>query len=957
LADFKDERAYDSKTLTKVFLWSSLALLLCVGWMAWDDYSKKWKDYQRTFMKMERLKAKESLREAKGEVDLARYKQLKAELKEAVRELKAHRGEISKLESTRAKLDASIYETNMVYQTTKAHIDKEKFEYSEHTLKQGKQDPKKKKKIDELTDEADRLNRKLFDDRRASEEAGKGLAAIYAKRDEIGNKIKVMRKDVDFLQAKIKNLDLNWFFYLRNAMLLDFMAPTIQIKQIVLANLPEDLYFAKTMRVDRCTSCHLGIDKKGYEDAPHPYKTHPRLDLYVGSTSPHGLDKVGCTVCHGGVGPALDFNMCAHVTTDKAKAKKWKKNHGWHEPHGIEGPMVPLQYTEGSCLKCHGMQEHVNAAPKLNHGRELMVTHGCVGCHKVKNLENLPKAGPGLLKVKGKLKRDFVEKWIWNPRSFNPKARMPSFFQQTNNDDPESLSKTKAELKALVDYLWDHSGDYTPSGSPSGGSVSNGKKLFKETGCMACHGIEDVTSHHPSFGPDLSGTGSKLSASFVYTWIRNPRHYDTETRMPSLRLSNEEASDITAYLMSKRNKDFEEMSPPEAEAAVRDALIVDYLKVKVGLKDASVTLAQMDEKAKDLFLGQKTMNKYGCFGCHTIQGFETAQGIGTELTEWASKRVNQLDFGFIDMHHSHDSFILAKLENPRQFDKDKVTAFGDKLKMPNFYFSEEEKEAVATAVLGLTKTYIPDGMTAGIHGSGPLLEKGRRVINKFNCRGCHLIEDMGGKIKDMYAKESWDPNTAPPNLRKIGARVQVGFLHDFLTDVKPIRRNMKARMPSFHWTDNDLSALITYANLKEDQVFPYDSMRTTALFGNDLAEAKALFNKLQCQKCHMVGGRMPVDPTSTAPDLVKVKGRLKPDWVVEWLKNPDALSPGTPMPPMWPDDETAPRSPGGAAKKLPADPKLLGGDAKRQMEAIRDYLYMLAGSSAEAPEKDKKKKK
>ncbi len=81
----------------------------------------------------------------------------------------------------------------------------------------------------------------------------------------------------------------------------------------------------------------------------------------------------------------------------------------------------------------------------------------------------------------------------------------------------------------------------------------------------------------------------------------------------------------------------------------------------------------------------------------------------------------------------------AKLENPRQFDQDKSVAFQDRLKMPNFRLSPEDREAIVTAVLGLTNTYVPDDMIAGIHGNGPLLEKGRRVIANFNCRGCHLI--------------------------------------------------------------------------------------------------------------------------------------------------------------------------------------------------------------------------
>jgi cytochrome c2 len=966
LADFKDERAYDSKTLTQWFLWSSLALLVCVLLMAYFDYHRSWKEYQRQFMAMERARTKEKLLDVKSSFDFNQYKQLRADLNEADQELKSHQSTISELETKGAKLDAQIYKTKVIiYQPLKAQIDADKYTYSEG-VENGNNNKSLHKTIDNEVDRANALTQQLFVLNQQKDQVTQQLAEITAQRDDTQAKITKLRHDFDLLDKKYHSLSFNLLFDFRNAMLLDFMSPTIQIQQVVLKNLPEDLYFAKTMNVDRCMTCHQAIDKKGYEDAPEPFRTHPHLDLFLGATSPHPMDKVGCTVCHGGMGQALSFNTCAHVPNDEEEAKKWKRLYGWKQPEAVQSIMLPLKYTEGSCLKCHGTQELVNFAPHLNRGRELMVTRGCIGCHKVKNLENLTKAGPALLKVKGKLKKDFVLKWVWSPKSFNPAARMPSFFQQSNNSDDNSLGKNKAELNAVVDYLYDKSEDYTPNLAPGAGSVAAGKKLFKEVGCLACHGIDDVTSHHADFAPDLSGTGSKLSAAFVYSWIKNPQHFNPDTRMPSLRLSDREASDITAYLMSKKNKDFEQMSPPDSDPAVRDGLIVDYLTPQLGQDGAMAKVVTMDDKAKTLFLGEKTLNKYGCFGCHMIQGFETAQGIGTELSTWGSKRVSQIDFGFTEpseIPHTHEGFLNAKLEDPRQFDKDKVVAFQDKLKMPNFYLSPDDRDAIITAVLGLTTTTIPDEWTAGIHGNGPLLEKGRRIVANFNCRGCHLIEDQGGKIREMYEKEGLDLSLAPPNLHQEGAKVQIDWLHNFLTGVHPIRPWLHIRMPSFPWTDEEVSNVISYFNYdvlvfdkldtpqkpvetkapepkngatpeptktEEDQVFPFKTISTAKLSGQDLEETKAMFAKLQCQKCHILGDKIPADLSSAAPDLLNVHKRLKPEWVVEWLKNPDALMPGTRMPGFWPQPED--QSP---------VPMYFHGDSLKQREALRDYLFMI----------------
>ncbi len=52
-----------------------------------------------------------------------------------------------------------------------------------------------------------------------------------------------------------------------------------------------------------------------------------------------------------------------------------------------------------------------------------------------------------------------------------------------------------------------------------------------------------------------------------------------------------------------------------------------------------------DEKL--LYLGERTISRLGCFGCHTIPGFENAKPIGTALNDWGIKLPARLDFGHI----------------------------------------------------------------------------------------------------------------------------------------------------------------------------------------------------------------------------------------------------------------------------------------------------------------------
>src|SRR5204862_4444719 len=143
--------------------------------------------------------------------------------------------------------------------------------------------------------------------------------------------------------------------YFRNAPLLDFMAPTLKIQQIILPNVVDDVNFIRVPKMDRCQTCHLAIDRKGYEKYPQPFTTHPNLDLFLGGSSAHPIDRVGCTVCHEGMGQSVSFRDAAHTPAAKPKSaehpaaasaeqvqEEWEKKYHWEQPHLWDYPMLPV---------------------------------------------------------------------------------------------------------------------------------------------------------------------------------------------------------------------------------------------------------------------------------------------------------------------------------------------------------------------------------------------------------------------------------------------------------------------------------------------------------------------------------------------------------------------------------------------------------------------------------------
>ena len=148
-------------------------------------------------------------------------------------------------------------------------------------------------------------------------------------------------------------------------------------------------------------------------------------------------------------------------------------------------------------------------------------------------------------------------------------------------------------------------------------------------------------------------------------------------------------------------------------------------------------------------------------------------------------------------------------------------------------------------------------------------------------------------------------------------------------------------MPTFGFDEEELTTLITYFDNLSAQEVSYLGFEAPPTTSEKIEAGKALFEKLQCAKCHQINPESTAMGTSfLAPDLELTKKRLKPDWVEKWIADPQVLQPGTMMPTFFSEGQSP-------------IPDILHGEAKAQTEAIRDYLYVYetAGDSSKAPKR------
>ncbi|MCZ6695650.1 MAG: c-type cytochrome, partial [Acidobacteria bacterium] len=730
--------------------------------------------------------------------------------------------------------------------------------------------------------------------------------------------------------------------------------------------------FVKIPRVDRCQTCHLGSARAGFEDASQPYNTHPNLDLFVGAGSSHPVTRFGCTPCHAGRDRAVDFVYATHTPDGPEQTEAWEATYDWERDHHWDHPMLARSRTEAGCLKCHQGVVEVPEASRLNRGLALIERYGCFGCHKMEGFNGRPKIGPPLARTTSKTTTDWMARWIKDPKAFRPSTRMPRFFGLSNNQGPGDAEREDAEILGIVAYLEDHAERFDTPPLPGRGRRARGETLVKSVGCMGCHAIErgeiasevllarnrgetdDPVAFARRFGPDLSRVGSKLRPEWIYRWVRQPHDYNPASRMPSLRLTTQEALDITAYLSSlEDDSPGEERVPtvrPQPEA--RDQTLMAYLTQRMTPDDARAKLDSMSEHERDVMLGQRSISRYGCFGCHLIPGFETTPLIGVDLSREGSKSPDRLIFGFVDIEHTSPAWFFQKLRDPRSFDEGKMAEFYDRLRMPHFGFTDEQADAITLVLQGLTKEKVPLESVRRLSPREDAVEKGRRLIRDFNCKGCHIYEGSGGAIRaslkqNFIAEGRGDPEAeslaasfAPPIIDGEGDKVQPDWLFSFLKNPEAIRPWLSVRMPTFGFDDAQADTLVHHFAAKDDRTFPFQTFADrTAPRGADLQSALTMFSPdyFNCWSCHQQGARKPQGPPEGwAPDLMMARRRLNPDWIERWIENPQELMPGTKMPTFY--------DPGDL--KASAPPDILGGDPHRQIRVLADYLFNLGSQRA-----------
>jgi cytochrome c2 len=1059
--------------LNLIFLWTSLGLLAVTGLMVGYDYVRGWKWFQFEFNRLQESRIEQELKAKDDAATRGRLAELDKETRSGQVEIAKNRGAYLAAQEDLDTWEGKHYAADQDYRFAKATLDAKRYELETSTVQHRADAKDIRRQYDVLVDRVSHLNLVLQQVTRDRDAARQRVNKFLARINELEDRRKQLNADAELLNKQLEAVSPKSKRMILNLPMVDFVNPTLKIDQVVLGDLFIDMNYMPVPRVDRCQTCHRAIDRPGFEskkeaqrlitelqgkldknlvqpskrkdmedrvaalqriadgstDILNPFRTHPKLDTFVGSASPHPLLEYGCTVCHRGQDRATEFGRAGHTPASPRMEQRWekpwpalsvkniiqpwrllsgkaldenaeKRNWGYEVNPFLETPMYPRYHYEAGCLKCHSGQMEVKDGDEITKATHMVELYGCYACHKINNwrFTDLRKPGPNLDGIAEKTTPEWAFRWISNPKGFRSTTRMPSFFYQRNMIGPAVPAKEReqnirfqdAEIHSIVTYLFSKS-THRQWQSPPNGDAARGKDIVENVGCLACHltseGFKDEKTgairlakrdDYPlerNYGFNLTGTGTKTHASWIYNWVKNPKNYYASAPMPSLRLSDQEAADVTAFLLLQQKPRFMQQPIRPADPRAVHDLAKSYLINTLSDTDAEAKLRSMSMNDQLVYLGQRSIEKYGCYSCHEIKGFEGLKPIGTELTIEGSKATHLFDFGFVHHYEAHDgaeehimhtvpSWVYNKLRSPRVYDDERTKPYNDKLKMPNFNLSPEEARLITTVVLGLTKEKVNANRLAEADARHRAIEEERKLISQHNCRGCHVVNRTGRAIAPMIA----DANFLPPDLTPEGGRAQSPWLFNFLKDptTTKIRPWVRVRMPTFHFSDPEAATLVG-GFAAEGEGAQFDTWRQQTPPQQNVAIGREVFSMLRCAQCHSV---TPVDPAnppipnvadaqSLAPNLTLSRVRLRHEWIADWIRRPEEMIPGTRMPTNFPrDPETGGfKSPLGMAIDTPAfaahktalmpyfqDEASLRktmGDAVALTNFLRDYIWSI----------------
>jgi type 1 glutamine amidotransferase/cytochrome c551/c552 len=544
------------------------------------------------------------------------------------------------------------------------------------------------------------------------------------------------------------------------------------------------------------------------------------------------------------------------------------------------GPGLARETVPPGAFVLEGDSPLVARGRLLREARELVAAKRCLRCHPPRgglppaSMPELSFEAPSLRGIGSRLHAGWMAEWVLDPKSWRPDAAMPAL--PAAADGRQEAADIASFLSSLSDPTAAFPHEASVEGEAEDLLVARGTALFGRLGCAACH-----LEPHASSGEEaqdrlpLAHLGARWKTGALGAFLAQPDRHYASIRMPDFRLSPAEALELESFLLAG--------SRGPVEAAAGDP-----------------------ERGRELVMAR------GCLNCHELELENRSRSPSFEeiaAADWSAAGC--------------------------------AASGSSRGRGPDLGLGERQREALLELARG--------GLQALFRRN--LIEFSERRIRALRCMGCHDRDGERARwsewgtvsvagAPELAAAGLQDPLEAPPQrpaLTFTGDQFETPWLAAFLAgklDSKP-RPWLAARMPAFRAEAALLAEGLALGH-GQDPRPPPPEPADGAL--QELGARLLGAGGFSCTSCHPAGvAPAPGEPSFKAISLAVSRQRLRKEFYLRWMINPQRISPRTPMP-AYADEEGRSVLTG-----------ILDGDAARQFDAIWRRLEARSAAGVRYP--------
>lgn len=504
---------------------------------------------------------------------------------------------------------------------------------------------------------------------------------------------------------------------------------------------------------------------------------------------------------------------------------------------------------------------------ELRRGRQLFAELRCINCHAGDvDLKSLPGAMPELAADAPSLNQIGSRLNVaWMAHWINdPHALRPDATMPRLFGAEHGTDPRSIDAAAFLGTLGD------PADSDQAHSeeaVNAGTRLFTGLGCIACHTLDEPTIE--PLRRSLRHVKAKWRPQALREFLLSPQKHYAWIKMPDFHLSEEEAAQLAAFLLA----------------------------------EGTAPLPHADLPPGDAARGKSLVQSSGCLSCHALDLPNESAAPGGAIFQPAKMR----------------GCLAAD-------DAERGTA-------PQFSLNVQDRAALELFL---------NTDESSLQQDSPV-EFANRQIAALNCLACHTRDkekDVWSSLKDEIAQtEAGLPPEAPqeghspyvadqtrPPLTWVGEKLHRDWMARFIAGQtgRDVRPWLESRMPAFPVRAEGLArGLVMEHGISLESQPSQEVDPELAALGRRLVGAEGF----GCNSCHQISGARATGVfESQGPDFMYAAERIRRDYYDRWMRNPQALFPGTRMPQYTDVHGRTPIK------------DILDGDGARQFEAIWHYL-------------------